>query len=158
QRVMLMLLDCAQIDRVVVGILDMQADRRLVELAAELQVGHIKHRVAGADDVEGRVEDVLRYGHVVSPPWSFRGDAKHRTMVRNCAPENLEVPGSVLAHRPGRTVFPKFPVSESCACPARARHAWSPCRNRTSSRRRRGRCRSPSCRRMVSAGGGHFPS
>ena len=27
---------------------------------------------------------------------SFRGDAKHRTMVRNCAPENLEIPGLVL--------------------------------------------------------------
>jgi hypothetical protein len=25
---------------------------------------------------------------------SFRGDAKHLTMVRNCAPENLEIPGS----------------------------------------------------------------
>jgi hypothetical protein len=27
---------------------------------------------------------------------SFRGDAKHRTTVRNCAPENLEIPGLVL--------------------------------------------------------------
>jgi hypothetical protein len=27
---------------------------------------------------------------------SFRGDAQHRTMVRNCAPENLEIPGLVL--------------------------------------------------------------
>jgi hypothetical protein len=27
---------------------------------------------------------------------SFRGDAKHRTKVRNCAPENLEIPGLVL--------------------------------------------------------------
>ena len=27
---------------------------------------------------------------------SFRGDAEHRTMVRNCAPENLEIPGLVL--------------------------------------------------------------
>src|ERR1700741_1139454 len=24
-------------------------------------------------------------------------------MVRNCAPENLEIPGSMLAHRPGMT-------------------------------------------------------
>jgi hypothetical protein len=32
---------------------------------------------------------------------SFRG-AK-RTTVRNCAPENLEIPGSMLAHRPGMT-------------------------------------------------------
>jgi hypothetical protein len=34
---------------------------------------------------------------------SFRGDAKHRTMVRNCAPENLEIPGSPFG-RPGMTV------------------------------------------------------
>jgi hypothetical protein len=34
---------------------------------------------------------------------SFRGDAKHRTMVRNCAPENLEIPGSPIG-RPGMTV------------------------------------------------------
>jgi hypothetical protein len=27
---------------------------------------------------------------------SFRGDAKHRTMVRNRTPENLEIPGLVL--------------------------------------------------------------
>src|SRR6201989_2511362 len=33
---------------------------------------------------------------------SFRGDAKHRTMVRNCAPENLEIPGLRFAH-PGMT-------------------------------------------------------
>jgi hypothetical protein len=26
-------------------------------------------------------------------------------MVRNCAPENLEIPGLVLAHHPGMTVF-----------------------------------------------------
>ena len=25
-------------------------------------------------------------------------------MVRNCAPENLEIPGSVLSDRPGMTV------------------------------------------------------
>jgi hypothetical protein len=24
-------------------------------------------------------------------------------MVRNCAPENLEIPGSMLSHRPGMT-------------------------------------------------------
>jgi hypothetical protein len=28
---------------------------------------------------------------------SFRGDAKHRTTVRSCAPENLEIPGSLRA-------------------------------------------------------------
>src|SRR6185503_6259164 len=35
---------------------------------------------------------------------SFRGDAKHRTMVRNCAPENLEIPGLVLSDHPGMTI------------------------------------------------------
>jgi hypothetical protein len=35
-----------------------------------------------------------------STPPSFRGDAKHRTMVRNCAPENLEIPGSMLRIAP----------------------------------------------------------
>ena len=34
---------------------------------------------------------------------SFRGDAKHRTMMRNCASEDLEIPGLVLAHHPGMT-------------------------------------------------------
>ena len=34
---------------------------------------------------------------------SFRGDAQHRTMVRNCAPENLEIPGLVLTLHPGMT-------------------------------------------------------
>src|SRR5213083_1451854 len=40
---------------------------------------------------------------LVDPPKltpSFRGDAKHRTMVRNCAPENLEVPGSLVSLAP----------------------------------------------------------
>src|SRR5581483_5775277 len=35
--------------------------------------------------------------------WSFEGDAQRRTMVRTCAPENLEIPGSVLPDRPGMT-------------------------------------------------------
>jgi hypothetical protein len=30
-------------------------------------------------------------------------------MVRNCAPENLEILGSVLAHRPGMTAVPYRP-------------------------------------------------
>jgi len=29
---------------------------------------------------------------------SFRSDAKHRTMVRNCAAENFEIPGCAIAH------------------------------------------------------------
>src|SRR5437899_1644366 len=38
---------------------------------------------------------------LVDPPKltpSFRGDAKHRTLVRNCAPENLEIPRCAIAH------------------------------------------------------------
>src|SRR5262245_48853890 len=42
------------------------------------------------------------------PLWSsFRGDAKHRTMERNCAPENLEIPGLHFAH-PGMTLSHSF--------------------------------------------------
>jgi hypothetical protein len=67
QRVMLMLLGGAQINEFVVGILDMQADNGLVEFAAQFQIGHVEHDMAGADDVERRLENVLRYGHCVSP-------------------------------------------------------------------------------------------
>ena len=35
---------------------------------------------------------------------SFRGDAQHRTTMRYCASENLEIPGLVLAHHPGMTI------------------------------------------------------
>src|SRR5438045_7227182 len=31
-------------------------------------------------------------------PLSFRGDAKHRTTMRNCASENLEIPRCAVAH------------------------------------------------------------
>ncbi|MGY3411623.1 hypothetical protein ACVWZV_007736 [Bradyrhizobium sp. GM5.1] len=62
-----MLLGGAQVDDLVVGVLDMQADNAFIELAAELQVGDVQHGVAGADDVERRLEDMLRYGHCVSP-------------------------------------------------------------------------------------------
>src|SRR6185312_6523708 len=44
---------------------------------------------------------------------SFRGDAKHRTMVRSCAPENLEIPGLVLSDRPGMT----SPIGGRCHDP-----------------------------------------
>ena len=59
-----MLLAAAQINRSVVAILDMQADGVFVELAAGVQVDHVEHDVAAADDVERRIEDVLRHGHV----------------------------------------------------------------------------------------------
>jgi hypothetical protein len=32
------------------------------------------------------------------------GDAKHRTMMRNCASENLEISGLMLTRHPGMTV------------------------------------------------------
>src|SRR6266568_7417648 len=101
---MLMLLRRAQVHEFIVGGLDMQADNGLVESAAQFQIGYVERDVARADDVERRLEDVLRYGHCVFPGMTIR-----------------------------------FPVSESCACPAPARRAWFPCRNRTSNRRRRGR-------------------
>src|SRR5437879_4260500 len=44
-------------------------------------------------------------GGVIQTP-SFRGDAKHRTTMRNCASENLEIPGSRVA-RPGMTKMTK---------------------------------------------------
>jgi hypothetical protein len=63
---MLMLFRAAQVYHAVIGILDVQADGGLVEFATELQVGHVEHGMARSDDVEGRLEDVLRYGHCVS--------------------------------------------------------------------------------------------
>src|SRR3954447_26906667 len=63
QRMMLMLLAAAQIDRLVVAVLDMKAYGVLVERAALVQVHDAEHGVAAADDVERRVEDVCRNGH-----------------------------------------------------------------------------------------------
>ena len=61
-----MLLAAAQVNRSVVAILDMQPDGVFVELAAGVEVDHVEHGVAGPDDVERRIEDVLRNGHGVS--------------------------------------------------------------------------------------------
>jgi hypothetical protein len=60
---MLMLFAGAQIDRLVVPVLDMHADNGLVERTAGFEIGDVEHRMAGADDVERRVEDVFRNGH-----------------------------------------------------------------------------------------------
>jgi hypothetical protein len=60
---MLVFLAAAQIDRRIAAVLDMQADRVFVELAARIQIHHVKDSVAASDDVEGRIEDVLRNGH-----------------------------------------------------------------------------------------------
>jgi hypothetical protein len=45
----------------------MEADSRFIERAAFLQVDHVEHDMAAPDDVEGRIEDVCRNGHVVFP-------------------------------------------------------------------------------------------
>jgi hypothetical protein len=66
---MLMLLAAAQIDRLVVPVLDMEADGILIEGAALAEVNDIEHGVAAADDVEGRIENVCRNGHTVSLIW-----------------------------------------------------------------------------------------
>src|SRR5437763_11423295 len=96
QRVMLLLLAAAQIHRLVVAVLDMEADGVLIEGAALVEIDDIEHRVAAADDVERWVEDVCRNGHVVSSDLSFRGAKRTR---------NLEVPGSTLRIAPERRPF-----------------------------------------------------
>jgi len=74
QRVVLMLFGAAQIHGLVVAVLDMEANGGFVERAASVQIRHVEHGVAGADDVERRIEDVLRNGHAVSfIDSSFRG-------------------------------------------------------------------------------------
>jgi hypothetical protein len=59
-----MLLAAAQIRRPVVAIFEMQADGVLIELPAGIEIGHVEHDVAAPDDVERRIENVLRNGHV----------------------------------------------------------------------------------------------
>src|SRR5215217_6598637 len=101
---MLMLLAAAQVHRLVIAVLDMQADGVLVEGAALVEVDDVEHGVAAADDVEGGIEDVCRNGHAVSSDsLSLRG-AVRRTepQMRNCASGNLEVPGSMLRIAPER--------------------------------------------------------
>jgi hypothetical protein len=60
-----MLLAAAQVNCSVVAILDMEPDGFFVKLAAGVEVDDVKHDVAGPDDVERRIEDVLRDGHAV---------------------------------------------------------------------------------------------
>ena len=98
-----MLLGAAQIYRLVVAVLDMEADGVFVEFAAGVQIRHVEHGVAGADDVERRIEDVLRNGHVVSlvgfviPGWS---EAQTRNLSTPIVITDL---GSLA--RPGMTVI-----------------------------------------------------
>jgi hypothetical protein len=58
-----MLLAASQVNRPVVAILDMKPDGLFVKLAAGIQVDDVEHDMAGSDDVERRIEDVLRDGH-----------------------------------------------------------------------------------------------
>src|SRR5436190_12162682 len=114
---MLMLLAAAQIYSLVVLILDMQADRILVERAARLQIGDLEHGVARADDVERRIEDVCRNGHGFLRCFrsSFRDGPKDQA-------RNVEIPDSMLRIAPKRqdSQIPSFWIlcvpraSETC--------------------------------------------
>ena len=97
ERVMLVLLGRAQVNDIVVGILDMQTDHGLVELAAQLQVGDVEHDVAGADDVERRLEDVLRYGHWRFPSICHSGARSEPGIHRAAELVDEWIPGSLRA-------------------------------------------------------------
>jgi hypothetical protein len=43
----------------------MEADRVFIECPAGVQVHHVKNGMAAPDDVERRIEDVRRHGHVM---------------------------------------------------------------------------------------------
>src|SRR5271154_6901628 len=90
---MLMLFAAAQIHRLVVAILDMQPDRVFVELAAGVQVSHVEHGVTAPDDVEGRIEDVLRNGHV-----AYSSPDLLILMVRRCVLFRRLEPMRPMAH------------------------------------------------------------
>src|SRR4051794_27977292 len=61
-----MLLAAAQVHRGVVAILHMQPNGILVELATGIHIHHVKDDMAASDDVERRIEHVLRDGHTKS--------------------------------------------------------------------------------------------
>ena len=84
-----MLLAAAQVYRLVVAVLDMEADGVLVEGAALVEVDDIKHGVAAADDVEGGIEDVCRNGHAVSSDL-----ARHSGAARRAEP-GIHFPGGM---------------------------------------------------------------
>jgi hypothetical protein len=62
----LMLFAAAQVYSAVVAVLHMQANGVLIELPAGIQIAHVKHHVAGPDDVEWRIEHMSRDGHTES--------------------------------------------------------------------------------------------
>jgi hypothetical protein len=49
--------------------------------------------------------DTHRFTRFRAAQTSFRGDAQHPTMVRNCAPENIEIPDRRFASS-GMTALP----------------------------------------------------
>jgi hypothetical protein len=50
-------------------------------------------------------------------------ECNERTMVRNCAPENLEIAGLVLTHHPGMTTATRLPSAPRPETPSPARSA-----------------------------------
>ena len=87
---MLMLLAAAQVYRLVVAIFDMQSDVVFIKLAAGIQIDHVEHDMAGSDDVEGRIEDMLRDGHAVSlirrgQDYYRHSEARLLTSVMSCS-------------------------------------------------------------------------
>ena len=87
---MLVLLAAAQVHRLVVAVLDMQPDGVLVESAAGVEVDHIEHDMAAADDIERRIEDGLRDGHGVSFVDVDRLFARHSGAVAKREPGMLD--------------------------------------------------------------------
>src|SRR5207248_7906448 len=85
QRVMLMLLAAAQVYRLVVAIFDMHSDVVFIKLAAGIQIDHVEHDMAGSDDVEGRIEDMLRDGHAVSSTGFRHSETRFLTSVMSCS-------------------------------------------------------------------------
>ena len=63
---MLMLLAATQIERLVIAVLDMEAYGRFIELAADRKIRHVEDDMTAANDIEWRIEDVLRDRHNVS--------------------------------------------------------------------------------------------
>src|SRR6266576_4303332 len=82
---MLMLLAAPQVHRLVVAILDMQPHVVFIKLAAGIQIDHVEHDMAGSDDVEGRIEDMLRDGHAVSSTGFRHSGTRLLTSVVSCS-------------------------------------------------------------------------
>jgi hypothetical protein len=98
---MLVLLAAAQINRLVVAILDMQPDGVFVKFAAGIQIDHVEHDVTASDDVEWRIENMLRHGHRVEILLEFAVIAGQR-VARNARPMTGSAKQSIfLAARNG---------------------------------------------------------